>query len=778
MAICIFLLNICHFHAENSKRKTMKRILTVILILFAATAFGEVTFSNPDLSESGNLLFKATSEAPVNGTFDTLFVADVKTKSLQQLTFFPEVVMLAGDDNYFQIVNRFGVFRSDADLKDFRSVQRFPSFENGAAIGTGKINVPSSSPDGKYLLILSRTDDGYADLILYDADSGEESKISTGLEYQVSQTPAIWSPQSRFFIYAKAGELFYYSLEQLREGRIINEEFRSIGRGSIGNVLWGEDGNLYYLTKSLVYRIRSEELFTRTLYAKLLSIGEVAGKIPFEFDSNFDTFWVSPDGSKILLGKGGRNIFLFFLQSDDFRSTGTVQSLPYLFLPRNTQAKKVLWSSDDSIAILTASIEQGKKKTNIFTLDLSSGSGEYSFKKSDEEGVVDLALSPDYSTVAVLKEDQVILRSYPDWSDKVSVEHPAPLHALWKDENTLIVAGQRYSELVQADTGDTEVICLSRADQYGFALDGSNEIRVEVSGIGFAFRDGLVRTDTFEVREAAVASQAYRVYLEPSATRSYRNMVMVRKTVGFGTEPLFGYPEQLYESFPRSDDILDMENFAHGSRIRRREVSLAFNAIDGVEGLTTVLNTLNEYGVRGTFFINGEFIRRHPGAVQEIAESGHEVGSLFFSYFNMTDASFRIDKDFIKQGLARNEDDYFNVTGKELSLIWHAPYYFTNSDIIEASMEMNYTYIGRDVDALDWVSSSEPTLSAFYMPSSELVERVLKLKKPGSIIPVRLGKADLGREDYFFHRLDALINGLIRLGYSIVPVTDLIDHAR
>jgi len=254
-------------------------------------------------------------------------------------------------------------------------------------------------------------------------------------------------------------------------------------------------------------------------------------------------------------------------------------------------------------------------------------------------------------------------------------------------------------------------------------------------------------------------------------------MVMVRKTVGYGTEPFFAYPKQSYEAFPAKDETIDLVNFNHGSRIRRREVSLVFNAIDSVEGLTSILNALNEYDITCTFFINGEFMRRHPGAVKEIADSGHEVGSLFFSYFNMTDASFKIDKDFIKQGLARNEDDYFNTTGKELSLIWHAPYYFTNTDIVNASREMNYTYIGRDVDPLDWVSSSDPTLSAYYMPSTALIERILKLKKPGSIIPIRIGKTESGREDYLFERMDVLINGLISLGYSIVPVTDLIEHA-
>ncbi len=338
----IFLLNICTSAAENSKRNAMKRIFQALLILCAATAVAEVTFSDLDLSENNALLFRATTDAPVTGPYDTVFLADVESGELEHLSFFPEFAMLTGASSYLQIINRFGVFRSDDNLQNFRAVERFPSFVNGGEIGTGKLDVPSSSPDGNYLLILSHAGSGKADLLLYDTDSGKEVTIAKGLEYRVSAAPAVWSPDSSFFIYAKNRTLYYFSLEQLAEDRIINEDFRSIGEGDVANVKWGVDGNLYYIADALVYRIRGEELFTRTLYAKLLNIGEVVGKIPFDFDPNFDTFWISPDGSKILLDKSGRNIFLFFLQSDDYLSIGSVQSLPYLFLPRNTQVKKVL----------------------------------------------------------------------------------------------------------------------------------------------------------------------------------------------------------------------------------------------------------------------------------------------------------------------------------------------------------------------------------------------------------------------------------------------------
>lgn len=281
-----------------------------------------------------------------------------------------------------------------------------------------------------------------------------------------------------------------------------------------------------------------------------------------------------------------------------------------------------------------------------------------------------------------------------------------------------------------------------------------------------------------EIAPTSVATDQYRVFVERFAGGSYANMVMVRDLENLLTAPLFRYPERRYDPFPAEDDEIDMQNFAHGTRIRRREVSLVFNAIDSVEGLTPILHTLRDYGIRATFFVNGEFIRRHPDAVKELAQSDHEIGSLFYAYFNMTDSRFEVDKEFIKRGLARNEDDYFQATGKELSLLWHAPYYFVNSDIIEASQEMNYTYVGRDVDPLDWITPGSGARALdLYMPAADILERIIRQKQPGSIIPLRIGKTHPEREDYLFHSLDILIDELISLGYTIVPVTQLMEHA-
>jgi hypothetical protein len=92
---------------------------------------------------------------------------------------------------------------------------------------------------------------------------------------------------------------------------------------------------------------------------------------------------------------------------------------------------------------------------------------------------------------------------------------------------------------------------------------------------------------------------------------------------------------------------------------------------------------------------------------------------------------------------------------------------------------MNYTCVGRDLDPLDWVSKEDRgSLPGAYLDAHAIVERVVSAARPGSVIPIRLGSADGGRDDYLFLELDLLINALKDRGYDIVPVSTLIEHAK
>ncbi|RKX77811.1 MAG: polysaccharide deacetylase family protein [Spirochaetes bacterium] len=756
-------------------------ICIVILLVLSSGVYSEVTFSGLHLSDKNTLLFEAETYSPGIGKYRTLFFASADNWKLHQLTFFPERMALVQGKEQLQIQNRFGVFRSDKNLKKITPVEKFPAFTLGRQIDTGKINPVEASPDGNYLLYVKPKSYAYGDLLLFDVQNQKDILITSGVELSLRGPNARWGPNSRFFIYQKEGYLYYFSIDHMSTDRILTEKLRTIGEGKIANVYWNRDGSLFYVIDTLVYQIFSAEFFTRSIYADLLNIGRIVGKLPFSFDPNFDSFWVSPDGVKIMFDKGGRNIFIYFLDPDDYLTTGKTQSLPYLFLPRNTRIKRVIWSSSDRITLLTSSIINGESETTVFRVDLTEEDSPPFFKATGDSGVRDMVLSPNQLRAAVVKEEGVVIKKYNTWEDEFAFPHPDPLSALWRANDELIIGGKYFIERADLLDKSSKIITLSQPEDYGFGKkDDKIQVKVKEKVFNISPADGTMEhIDSFSVKEQKLFSKNYRVYLEKSTAGSYENIVMVRNIDKLITQPLFKPPETRYEPFPEKEEQIDFINFSHGSRIRRREVALVFNAMDTIEGLTEVLNTLSEYNLKATFFVNGEFIRRHPGAVKEIARSGHEVGSLFFAYFNITDSRYKVDKDFVKRGLARNEDEYFQTTGRELSLFWHAPLYFVNTEIIEAAREMNYLYVGRDIDILDWVTEEQARdMPGTYMPAAKLVERVLKLKKPGSIIPIRIGRPSGKRADYLFSKLDLLINGLISIGYKIVPVSTLVEHAK
>lgn len=761
-------------------RRTVLFLLSAALVALPLAA--EVEFGGVTLSKSDRLLFSARTESPVYGAFSTLLDATLADGKLRQLTFFPEQVSLLERGNRLQLRNRFGVFRTGPGLEGMETVGSFPSFAGGAEIESGKLLLVSSSPDGRYLVYCDPVAWAYGDLYLYDVETGESSRISTSIELSYDEPPAVWAGSSDFFVYHKDGSVYYYSIEQKLGERVIDESYRRIGPGGISSVVWSERNELYYIRRNLVYRILGSEFFARSIYSGLLDIGTIIGKVPFVFDSNFDSFEVSPDGRKILYNRAGRSLFLYYLQADDYLDSDAVKSLPYLLLPRNTRVKEILWSASDVITVLTDSFTDGNRRSSLFRIDLAVQSDAITFQQIPGSGITGMSLSPDESTVAVVRSDGVDLKEYDGWKSMRTFSHPDPVHVLWPSDEELVIAGKRFTELIELDGGERSVVALSQAGSYGFGADG--ELACGFDGKNFLLAEGSgpvvweESAEAAELQEPSTAGTGYRVYLESVSGGSYRNVVMVRSVSGYGTTPLFPEAEKRYDPFPEKDEPLLSPGFSHGSRIRRREVALVFNAIDSPEGVTEALQVLEDYGLRATFFVNGEFIRRNPGAVKELAASRHEIGSLFYVYFNMTDSRFRVDVDFIKRGLARNEDDYFEATGRELSLLWHAPYYFVSSDIIRAGTEMNYRYIGRDVDPLDWVPESDCEGESFYLSSRDIVSRIMERKQPGSIIPVRLGELEEGRGDYLFQNLDLLVNALIQEGYSIVPVTTLMEHAR
>ncbi|MDR2663203.1 MAG: polysaccharide deacetylase family protein [Treponema sp.] len=776
----------------------MKRRFTasVLLFLLLSAASGKIRFSGPDLSEDNRLLLKADSSGGGAEPQGTLLCAVPADRSVTQLTAFPENMELLEGGKTLLIRNAFGSQRISIDGGLPRSFPGFPSFTGGSGAGS-RVESTAPSPDGRWLLYVEPASYARGTLTLLDGSSGKKISVSPGTERPGRFFPALWSADSRGFIYAKGGRLYFYTVTT--RSAPPDERYRLVGEGAINSIYWGTGGSFYYLRGSAVYRVRSDELFARTLYRGFLDPGTIAGKIPFEFDPNFDRFWIAPDGLSLLLCKEGRNLFYYPLGIDEDTETDYAV-LPYVMTSRSSAGINVLWSGGGIVTVLisapagtsnaagTASPSIAYRLT-VIPNAVSGGSGSFEMLQSPPS--ISAELSPDGSRAVFWGKSGLWIYDYRTWKvEETPVSGPV-YSCIWLGNDELIAGGAERIERIRIHAGGAErkLLCLASASRYGFEQNPSGEARriLALAGDTWYMTDGAapwVPYRTPHLREPSLVSARYRVYLERNDGGFFENSPMVRNLLSVGTFPLFE-PEappparepvpgnKIPGRLPPQPEYL----FSHGTR-EARDVALAFDLYDDAAGLTTVLAVLDRYGIRATFFLNGEFIRRHPQAAREIADSGHETASMFFAVMDLSDSRYQVDTSFVARGLARNEDEFFKATGRELSLFWHPPYYAVSREIAAAAAAAGYRTTGRDIDSRDWIRPDDAKrLGLEQLSAADLIDGIMDAKEGGSVISIRLGLLPGGRADYLFNSLEVLLDALIREGNEILPVSALMNRS-
>lgn len=761
----------------------MKRVLLLIILLnsFNLSLFSEVLFSDLNINSENSFLFSTKQFFPGFGDYHALFTGSADDKTYHALTFFPEKSWYNKTIDALFVQNRYGLYKSDSNFKSMSAVPGFKTFAGGEYIKDGKITSVAISPDGTKFLYVEAVSHVSGKLYLFDMEKSVSHDLETLIDLTFERDYALWSPDSKIFIYGREDSLYYYSLEQYEEERVLSESLRKVGVGKLNSISWNEEEEssiLYFINGGIVHRLDSSDIFTRSLYSGEFNMSSVSGRVPFDFEPGFDSFTISPDGERGLVVKNGRDLILYHMNKTDYRAEGKrVRSLPYLQLPKSMEVKQLIWADTGKLIVLVSNRNSGESM--VFTHD-PHGASPLEFIQSVDRGIVAISLSPNEEKVVLAGAEGVTLRMFQTWSVLAYRVHQKPLNLFWLDENSVLVAGSQVNSVYNFKDDSSYISSFSQFDSSGFTKDGRTVMKLGDMKYLYNEYDGIwTSTGRYTtVVDPVTFNHEYRIFLETAPTSLYRNRIMIKKSDSIKSEYLISIPDADFDPFPLKEELSDPLVFNHGSRVRRRDVALVFNLTDSVEGLSEILNVLSDYQIKATFFINGEFIRRHPDAAVELEKSNHEVGSMFYADFDMTDTKFHINEDFILRGLSYNEDEYFSATGKELEPLWHTPYYFENTDIIEASNNHNYRYIGRDIDTLDWVpKDSSGSLGTIYFSSKAIIERIMKLKLPGSIIPVTVGKK-VHREDYLFNKIDLLIEALKASGYDLVTISKLLENSK
>lgn len=144
-------------------------------------------------------------------------------------------------------------------------------------------------------------------------------------------------------------------------------------------------------------------------------------------------------------------------------------------------------------------------------------------------------------------------------------------------------------------------------------------------------------------------------------------------------------------------DISAQENILPIYRVKTddNKISLTFDVAWGNEDTSEIIGILDEYKVKATFFITGEWANKFPDDVKAYFDKGHEIANHSYAHPYPTQISIN---DLIND--TRNcANKLKEITGITPTL-YRAPYGDYNSDVISTVNGMGYSVIQWDCDTL------------------------------------------------------------------------------
>ena len=729
----------------------MKKIfILLVLLLSYFTLFAKTSFGPSDINKDDQVLFTLQQETSGIKSYNSLFYSKITEGQSQDdpllLTCFPEQIELLKNGSILQIRNRFATGHFDIQKQTFKWVTPVKNIPQTSF----PLAPYSVSPDGNFLCLIEKQTLSAGTLYLVDVQSGKKYELAQNVSQNYNNIPVKWSSDSSILLYEKDDNIYFCKPDAIVRKVEMDEKYRKIGRGSINSVNWATEKTLIYIDDYLVYQINAKELYTIGLYSGIIGQGKAIGRLPSQFNAHTDSFSVNPTVSAIVLTQNNRMFSYMKFQNKSYDYLDVYYSKPYIDSNASLISSYVFWDKNEEPYLWLEQLPFNGSKEKGVVLRLSSKATT----------VLDIAdsgkpiLSPDGTKAAFYSASSIYVYDTTSWQRLCELSGEKIVSAVWASSSTLYVGGEKTIKKWDLEKNSASVFLLSSAQSAYWHKD--TNILADTGFENFYLYDKS--TQTWKVTQKpetplTLTSQngRYRLFLGTTPNKQFENALYIRSlTKKAVTKPLYKQSVEKQE-----------EN---------KKVALVIDLYDNADGLTQILYTLQKYNIRATFFINGEFIRRYPNETRQIVNSGYEAGSMFFTPTDLVNNQFVINEDFVRRGLARNEDEFFQCTNKELSLFWHAPYYSHNQSIVSYGKLAGYTYVNSsmknytDTHMLDKDTKPETLIHTYC--------EVAK-KNGGGVIPVTAGFSQGNRTDPLYNYFDILVCALVDCGFDFVEINDL-----
>ena len=182
-------------------------------------------------------------------------------------------------------------------------------------------------------------------------------------------------------------------------------------------------------------------------------------------------------------------------------------------------------------------------------------------------------------------------------------------------------------------------------------------------------------------------------------------------------------------------------------------LSISFDAAWGSANTKEILNILDEYDVKTTFFLVGFWAEKYPDLVAELAARGHEIGNHSATHPHMS----KLSEAQIREELRKCSELVKTITGQPTTL-FRPPYGEYNDAVVRVSREEGYECVQWNVDSLDWKN----------LGAENMIRQCTKSVNPGDIVLFH------NDSKYILEALPKILAYYTEAGYKIVPISQLL----
>lgn len=182
-------------------------------------------------------------------------------------------------------------------------------------------------------------------------------------------------------------------------------------------------------------------------------------------------------------------------------------------------------------------------------------------------------------------------------------------------------------------------------------------------------------------------------------------------------------------------------------------LSISFDASWGADKTIAILDILDRYDVKTTFFLVGGWVDKYPEMVEEIFARGHEIGNHSNTHPHMS----QLSESGIREELRIMSDKVEKLTGVRPTL-FRPPYGDYNDRVVLVSRAEGYECVQWSIDSLDWKDRG----------TEDIIKQCTHRVDNGDIVLFHNDSNDI------VNALPSVIEHYQGLGYTIIPVSELL----